>query len=92
MSTQGTLNKVTTAVIKDMKKKKEKVTMLTAYDFGTAAVVDEAGIDIILVGDSLGMVVLGYESTLPVTMEDMIHHTAAAARASPERSRQRETM
>jgi 3-methyl-2-oxobutanoate hydroxymethyltransferase len=82
MSTQGTLNKITTAVIKDMKKKKEKVTMLTAYDYGTAAVVDEAGIDIILVGDSLGMVVLGYESTLPVTMEDMIHHTKAVCRGA----------
>jgi len=54
MSTQGKLNKITITVIKDMKKKKEKVTMLTAYDYGTAAVVDEAGIDIILVGDSLG--------------------------------------
>jgi 3-methyl-2-oxobutanoate hydroxymethyltransferase len=82
MSTQGKLNKVTTAVIRDMKKKNQKITMLTAYDYGTAAVVDEAGIDIILVGDSLGMVVLGYESTLPVTMEDMIHHTKAVCRAA----------
>ena len=82
MSTQGKLNKITTAVIKDMKKKNQKVTMLTAYDYGTAAVVDEAGIDIILVGDSLGMVVLGYESTLPVTMEDMIHHTKAVCRGA----------
>jgi 3-methyl-2-oxobutanoate hydroxymethyltransferase len=82
MSTQGNLNKITTAVIKDMKKKKEKVTMLTAYDYGTAAIVDEAGLDIILVGDSLGMVVLGYESTLPVTMEDMIHHTKAVCRGA----------
>jgi 3-methyl-2-oxobutanoate hydroxymethyltransferase len=82
MSTQGKLNKITTAVIKDMKKKNQKVTMLTAYDYGTAGVVDEAGIDIILVGDSLGMVVLGYESTLPVTMEDMIHHTKAVCRGA----------
>jgi 3-methyl-2-oxobutanoate hydroxymethyltransferase len=82
MSTQGKLNKITTAVIKDMKTKNQKVTMLTAYDYGTAAVVDEAGIDIILVGDSLGMVVLGYESTLPVTMEDMIHHTKAVCRGA----------
>lgn len=80
MSTQGTLNKITTTAVREMKKKKQKVTMLTAYDCGTAAVVDEAGIDIILVGDSLGMVVLGYESTLPVTMEDMIHHTKAVSR------------
>jgi 3-methyl-2-oxobutanoate hydroxymethyltransferase len=82
MSTQGKLNKITTAVIRDMKKKNQKVTMLTAYDYGTAAVVDEAGIDIILVGDSLGMVVLGYDSTLPVTMEDMIHHTKAVCRGA----------
>jgi 3-methyl-2-oxobutanoate hydroxymethyltransferase len=82
MSTQGKLNKITTAVIRDMKKKNQKVTMLTAYDYGTAAVVDEAGIDIILVGDSLGMVILGYESTLPVTMEDMIHHTKAVCRGA----------
>jgi 3-methyl-2-oxobutanoate hydroxymethyltransferase len=80
MSTQGKLNKITTAAIKDMKKKKEKVTMLTAYDYPTAVAVDEAGVDMILVGDSLGMVVLGYESTLPVTMEDMIHHTKAVCR------------
>jgi 3-methyl-2-oxobutanoate hydroxymethyltransferase len=82
MSTQGKLNKITTAVIRDMKKKNQKVTMLTAYDYGTAAVVDEAGVDIILVGDSLGMVVLGYDSTLPVTMEDMLHHTKAVCRGA----------
>jgi len=82
MSTQGKLNNITTAVIKDMKKKNQKITMLTAYDYGTAVVVDEAGIDIILVGDSLGMVVLGYESTLPVTMGDMIHHTKAVCRGA----------
>lgn len=82
MSTHGSLSQITTAVIRDMKQKKQKVTMLTAYDFGTAAIVDEAGIDIILVGDSLGMVVLGYDSTLPVTMEDMIHHTKAVCRGA----------
>ena len=82
MSTHGQLNKVTTAVIRDMKQKKQKVAMLTAYDYGMAMVVDEAGIDIILVGDSLGMVVLGYDSTLPVTMEDMIHHTKAVCRGT----------
>lgn len=82
MSTHGPLSQITTAAIRDMKQKKQKVTMLTAYDYGTAAIVDEAGIDIILVGDSLGMVVLGYDSTLPVTMEDMIHHTKAVCRGA----------
>jgi len=82
MSTQGEMRTVTTAVVRDMKKKGEKITMLTAYDFSMAAVMDEIGIDMILVGDSLGMVVLGHNSTLPVTMEDMIHHTKAVTRAT----------
>lgn len=63
-------------------KGKEKIVMLTAYDFPTAKLVEEAGVHIILVGDSLGMVVLGYESTIPVTMEEMIHHTKAVSRAT----------
>lgn len=74
--------KITTALLKDKKLKNEKITMLTAYDYSLAGMVDSAGIDMILVGDSLGMVVLGYESTLPVTMEAMIHHTKAVARAA----------
>lgn len=61
-------------------KNKEKISMLTAYDFSTAKLVDEAGTDAILVGDSLGMTMLGYEDTLSVTMEDMIHHTKAVCR------------
>lgn len=81
MSTQSRVNRMTTSVIREMKRKGEKITVLTAYDYPTAAALDEAGIDIILVGDSLGMVVLGYDSTLPVTMEDMIHHTKAVSRA-----------
>jgi 3-methyl-2-oxobutanoate hydroxymethyltransferase len=81
MSTQVKITRVTTATVRDMKKKGEKISMLTAYDYPTAAAMDEAGIDLILVGDSLGMVVLGYDSTLPVTMEDMIHHTKAVTRA-----------
>jgi len=59
----------------------EKIVALTAYDFPTALILDEAGVDIVLVGDSLGMVVLGYENTIPVTMDEMIHHTKAVTRA-----------
>ncbi|BAF58401.1 MAG: 3-methyl-2-oxobutanoate hydroxymethyltransferase [Pelotomaculum sp.] len=72
--------KVTTATIKQMKAEGRPVTMLTAYDYPMARMVDEAGIDMILVGDSLGNVVLGYDSTLPVTMEDMLHHVKAVCR------------
>ncbi len=74
--------RVTTVELKKMKASGEPVTMLTAYDFSFAQMVDEAGVDIILVGDSLGMVVLGYETTLPVTQEDMLSHTAAVARGT----------
>ena len=63
-------------------KGREKVVTLTAYDFATARMLDELGFHICLVGDSLGMTVLGYESTIPVTMEDMLHHTAAVARGA----------
>ena len=65
-----------------MKQRGEKIAMLTAYDFPTARQLDAAGADILLVGDSLGMVVLGYESTLPVTMDEMIHHTKAVVRGT----------
>ena len=74
--------RVTINEIKEMKQKKEKIPMLTAYDYVTARMIDEAGMPLILVGDSLGMVMLGYESTIPVTMEDMIHHTKAVVRGS----------
>lgn len=72
--------KKTAVTFKEAKAKGEKLSMLTAYDYTTAKLIDEAGIDAILVGDSLGMVMLGYEDTLSVTMEDMIHHSAAVAR------------
>lgn len=72
--------KNTAVTFKQVKEKNEKLTMLTAYDYSTAKIIDEAGINGILVGDSLGMVCLGYEDTLSVTMEDMIHHTKAVSR------------
>jgi 3-methyl-2-oxobutanoate hydroxymethyltransferase len=65
-------------------KKGARLAMLTAYDYPSAKLVAEAGVDLILVGDSLGMVVLGYDSTIPVTMQDMLHHTRAARRGAPE--------
>ena len=72
--------KNTVVTIQEAKNNKEKVTMLTAYDYSMAKLIDEADINMILVGDSLGMVMLGYEDTLSVTMEDMIHHTKAVSR------------
>ncbi len=73
--------KVTVATLAEKKSRREPITCLTAYDYATARLVDEAGIDMILVGDSLAQVVLGYDSTLPVTMEEMLHHTRAVRRA-----------
>ncbi len=75
------MEKVTTQTIRKMKQDGKKITMLTAYDYSMAALLDQVGIDILLVGDSLGMVVLGYETTLPVTMEEMLHHTRAVSRS-----------
>lgn len=74
--------KITTLRLQEMKQKREKITVLTAYDYATAKLVDEAGVDVVLIGDSLGMVILGYDSTLPVTMDDMLHHTKAVARGT----------
>lgn len=74
--------KNTVTTFKDAKKQGKKLTMLTAYDYSTAKLFDEAGVDSMLVGDSLGMTMLGYDSTLPVTMEDMIHHTKAVVRGA----------
>lgn len=74
--------KNTSVTFKEAKAKGDKLTMLTAYDYSTAKLIDESGVNSILVGDSLGMVMLGYEDTLSVTMEDMIHHSAAVARGA----------
>lgn len=74
--------KNTVVTFREAKEKGEKLTMLTAYDYSTAKLIDEAGVNSILVGDSLGNVILGYEDTLSVTMEDMIHHGAAVARGA----------
>jgi len=76
--------RVTINQIKEMKQKGEKIAMLTAYDYTTAKIIDEIGIPLILVGDSLGMVVLGYESTIPVTMDEMLHHTKAVVRGTKQ--------
>lgn len=75
-----TTKKITTKEFIEMKKRKEKITMLTAYDYLMASQLDECGIDAILVGDSVGNVLLGYENTIPVTMEEMIHHCMAVRR------------
>ncbi len=74
--------KITTLSLRRKKQVGEPITMLTAYDYPTALAIDRAGVDVILVGDSLGMVVLGYPNTLPVTMDDMLHHCRAVARGA----------
>jgi 3-methyl-2-oxobutanoate hydroxymethyltransferase len=82
MSSEEKIKKVTVPALLRMKKAGEKIAALTAYDYPIAKIVDSAGIDVILVGDSVGMVVLGYENTIPVTMEEMIHHTKAVVRGT----------
>ncbi|MBI4302239.1 MAG: 3-methyl-2-oxobutanoate hydroxymethyltransferase, partial [Chloroflexi bacterium] len=74
--------RVTTLQLREMKQRGEKIPMLTAYDYSTARLLDQAGVPLILVGDSLGGVMLGYESTIPVTMDEMIHHCKAVTRGA----------
>lgn len=76
------MEKVTTTSLLTKKQSHQKITMLTCYDYTTAKIMNEVGIDIMLVGDSLGMVLLGYENTLPVTVEEMLHHTKAVKRGN----------
>ena len=71
--------RVTISDLKEMKANGEKIPMITAYDYTSARIVDTAGLPVILVGDTLGQVVLGYDSTLPVTMDEMLHHSRAVA-------------
>lgn len=80
---KGVKNLRTTQDLYKMKQNGEKITMLTAYDYPSARQVEKAGIDTILVGDSLGMTVLGYETTVQVTLDDMIHHGRAVRRGAP---------
>jgi 3-methyl-2-oxobutanoate hydroxymethyltransferase len=75
--------KITAPAVVALKRKGEPITVVTAYDFPTARYADQSGVEILLVGDSVGTVMLGYESTLPVTMEDMLHHVRAVTRAKP---------
>jgi 3-methyl-2-oxobutanoate hydroxymethyltransferase len=76
-------SKITVHTLRDMKRRGEKIVVLTAYDHPTARLEDEAGVEVILVGDSVGNVVLGYENTLPVTVDEMVHHLKAVSRARP---------
>ena len=75
------MKKVTILDLQKMKDSGEKITMLTAYDYPTARMLDESGVDVLLIGDSVGNVMMGYENTLPVTIDDMVYHTRAVAKA-----------
>lgn len=82
MSIHSTVRKVTTHVLHEMKLKGEKISMLTAYDYSLARIIDQAGVDIILVGDSASNVMAGHETTLPITLDNMIYHAASVVRAT----------
>ena len=81
MSTEGNVRVMTTHRLLEMKQKGEKIAMLTAYDYTSARTLDEAGIDVILVGDSAANVIAGHETTLPITIEQMIYHAQSVTRA-----------
>src|SRR5580704_5779091 len=80
------LQRKTSGAVSPYNSRSQKIICLTAYDYPTARLLDEAGVDVLLVGDSLGMVVLGYESTLPVSIEEMLHHTRGCDAGRGERS------
>src|SRR5438477_12292648 len=82
MSTFQAADKITTTKLVEMKQKGVKIAALTCYDFTSARLLNDAGVDVLLVGDSLGMVMLGYENTLPVTVEEILHHTKAVKRGN----------
>lgn len=82
MSVQKTIRKVTTHVLQEMKERGEKISMLTAYDFSMARMIDHAGIDVILVGDSASNVMAGHETTLPITLDQMIYHAGSVVRGT----------
>ena len=80
MSVHQQIKKVTTHVLSEMKLKGEKISMLTAYDYSMARIIDKAGVDVILVGDSASNVMAGYETTLPITLDQMIYHGSSVVR------------
>src|SRR3569833_2705370 len=82
MSIHKEVKRITTHILQEMKNRGEKISMLTAYDYSMAAVVDEAGTDIILVGDSASNVMAGHETTLPITLDQMIYHASSVVRAA----------
>ena len=83
MSIHKEIKRITTHTLQEMKNTGRKITMLTGYDFSMARIIDSAGIDVILVGDSVGTTLLGYDTTIPVTIDDMVHHTSAVRRGQP---------
>ena len=81
MSIHKKVKKITTHILQDMKKRGEKISMLTAYDFSMAKILDAAHVDLLLVGDSASNVMAGHETTLPITLDQMIYHAASVVRA-----------